>query len=253
MHIFQLSLLSDNYSYIFIEKKKKLVGCIDPAISDDVINFLENRGLGLDFILNTHHHLDHIGGNIELKKKYKCEILGNLNDQNRIPGFTVGLKDGEEFTFGELKLQVIHTPGHTLGHICFYCKEENILFSGDSLFSLGCGRIFEGTYKQMLESMQKLRSLPEETKIFCGHEYTLGNLNFALKLNPNDKELKELASEINDKRKKNLSTIPSTIKKEKKFNPFFKFDDKDYFSLIGLEYGSYENNFKRLRIMKDNF
>ena len=180
-----------------------------------MINFLENRGLGLDFILNTHHHLDHIGGNIELKKKYKCEILGNLNDQNRIPGFTVGLKDGEEFTFGELKLQVIHTPGHTLGHICFYCKKENILFSGDSLFSLGCGRIFEGTYKQMLESMQKLRSLPEETKIFCGHEYTLGNLNFALKLNPNDKELKELASEINDKRKKSLNN-PFNYKKRKK-------------------------------------
>ena len=172
IEIIQIPLLSDNYSYIIIDKNTNITGCIDPSVAEDIVNVLQNRGVDLNFILNTHHHQDHVGGNQELKEIYKCKIIGSYDDQNRIPGIDIKLKDSEEFNIGESVFKVIDTPGHTIGHICFYCEDQNFLFCGDTIFSLGCGRLFEGSYEQMTESILKIRSLPDCTKLFCGHEYT---------------------------------------------------------------------------------
>ena len=179
-------MLSDNYSYLIIDKKSKVSGCVDPSVFEEVQKVLEERKIRLNFILNTHHHSDHVGGNIELKRKHDCKIIGNFFDHDRIPGIDIKLKENDTFRIGESLFTVIETSGHTIGHICFYFNKQKILFSGDTVFSLGCGRVFEGTHEQMTNSILKIRSLPKETKIFCGHEYTESNANFARQLNPND-------------------------------------------------------------------
>jgi len=249
----QISVLSDNYVYLITDDETQITACIDPSVSEKVIEVIEEEGLNLRFILNTHHHYDHVGGNVELKEKYNCEIIGNKNDKQRIPGIDIYLKDKDEFEIGNSRFKILEMSGHTVGHVGYYFKRDGILFCGDTLFSLGCGRLFEGSPLQMVESLSKIRSLPEDTKIFCGHEYTESNAEFAFHLNPNDKLLKEKMEEIKKKRSKLLPTVPSVLKEEKKLNPFLKFDDKDYLDLIGIEDVSNEENFKKIRILKDNF
>ncbi|MDC0938171.1 hydroxyacylglutathione hydrolase, partial [Pelagibacteraceae bacterium] len=207
----------------------------------------------LDFILNTHHHYDHVGGNEDLKKKYNSKILGFESDKNRIPGIDIVLKNNQEFKIGSLNFTTIFIPGHTRGHIAFYIEKEKVIFTGDTLFSLGCGRIFEGTYEQMFKSLNKLKDFPSETKIYCGHEYTLKNLEFCLKFNPNNNFLKRKKDEIELKLKNKKPTIPSTIGDEIKTNIFFKFNDPDVKKAINLENCADIEIFKKLRDLKDNF
>ncbi len=253
IEIIQIPVLSDNYTYLIIDKKSKVSGCIDPSVFEDVQKVLEERNITLNFILNTHHHSDHVGGNIELKKQHGCKIIGNFFDQDRIPGIDIKLRENDIFKIGESAFTVIETSGHTVGHICFYFKKQKILFSGDTVFSLGCGRIFEGTYEQMTNSILKIRSLPKETKIYCGHEYTESNANFVKYLNPNDLLLKNKISEIKRKRSESLPTIPCLLEEELKLNPFLRFDDKEYLESINLKNISMVENFKKIRIMKDDF
>ena len=141
MQIILVPCLSDNYAYIIINNNSKTVGVVDPSEALPIISFLNKKNLKLNYILNTHHHFDHIGGNIELKKKYNAKVVGFDGDKHRIPGIDISLKDNENWVFGDSKLKVIHVPGHTLGHICFFFEKEKIVFTGDTLFSLGCGRI----------------------------------------------------------------------------------------------------------------
>ena len=253
IEIIQIPLLSDNYSYIIRDKNTNITGCIDPSVAKDIVNVLQNRGMDLNFILNTHHHHDHVGGNQELKEIYNCKIIGCYNDQNRIPGIDIKLKDNEEFNIGESVFKVIDTPGHTIGHICFYFKDQNFLFCGDTIFSLGCGRLFEGSYEQMTESILKIRSLPDSTKIFCGHEYTESNAKFAEFLDPENDLLKKKILNIKKDRLESKPTIPATLEEEKKLNPFMKFDNQEYLDSIKIENISNAENFKKIRIMKDNF
>ena len=253
IEIIQIPLLSDNYSYIIVDTDTNITGCIDPAVAKDVVNVLQNRGMDLNFILNTHHHQDHVGGNKELKEIYNCKIIGCYDDQNRIPGIDIKLKNSEEFNMGESVFKVIDTPGHTIGHICFYFKDQNSLFCGDTIFSLGCGRLFEGSYEQMTESILKIRSLPDSTKIFCGHEYTASNAKFAKFLDPGDDLLKKKILNIKKDRLESKPTIPATLGEEKKLNPFMKFDNQEYLESIKIENISNAENFKKIRIMKDNF
>ncbi len=253
IEIIQIPLLSDNYSYIIRDKNTNITGCIDPSVSKEIANVLQNRGIDLNFILNTHHHQDHVGGNQELKEMYNCKIIGCYDDQNRIPGIDIKLKDNEEFNIGESLFKVIDTPGHTIGHICFYFKDHNFLFCGDTIFSLGCGRLFEGSYEQMTESILKIRSLPDCTKIFCGHEYTESNAKFAEFLDPGDDLLKKKILNIKKDRLESKPTIPAILEEEKKLNPFMKFDNQEYLDSIKIENISNSENFKRIRIMKDNF
>ena len=253
IEIIQIPLLSDNYSYIIVDTNTNITGCIDPSVAEDIVNVLQNRGMDLNFILNTHHHQDHVGGNQELKEMYNCKIIGCYDDQNRIPGIDIKLKDSEEFNIGESIFKVIDTPGHTIGHISFYFKDQNFLFCGDTIFSLGCGRLFEGSYEQMTESILKIRSLPDSTKIFCGHEYTESNAKFAEFLDPGDVLLKKKILNIKKDRLESKPTIPVTLEEEKKLNPFMKFDNQKYLDSIKIENISNAENFKKIRIMKDNF
>ena len=191
MKIEIISCLQDNYSYIIIDEKNKKTCVIDPSESKPIINFLEKNNLKLNYILNTHHHYDHVGGNIELKKKYNSKVIGYEGDKNRIPEIDICLKDKEIWKNENFEAKIFHIPGHTLGHICFYFFNEKILFTGDTLFSLGCGKIFEGTYEMMFKSLNIFKNFPPETKVYCGHEYTLQNSKFCLKYDRNNLNLKK--------------------------------------------------------------
>ena len=234
-----IKCLQDNYSYIIIDKKHNHACVIDPSESGPVINFIESKNIKLKFILNTHHHHDHVGGNNDLKKKYGAKVVGFKNDKQRIPNIDIFLEDNQIWKGENFEAKIIHIPGHTSGHICFYFIKEKVVFTGDTLFSLGCGRIFEGTYEQMYNSLNKLKKLPADTKIYCGHEYTRKNSLFCSKYDKNNKNLEKKIFEINNKLKKNLPTIPSTIEEELACNIFLRAKNLEDFS--------------KLRDLKDNF
>ena len=231
--------LQDNYSYLIIDEDRYEACVIDPSEAKPIIDYLSGKNINLKYILNTHHHYDHIGGNTELKKKFGSVVLGFNGDAKRIPEIDILLKDNEIWNNGNFKAKIIHIPGHTTGHICFYFFDENLLFTGDTLFSLGCGRIFEGTYEQMYDSLNKLKSLPKETKIYCGHEYTLNNSKFCLEHDSENSSLLKKIEFIKKQRNNNLPTIPSTLQDEIDCNIFLRANDLKTFS--------------KLRELKDNF
>ena len=239
MRIEIIPCLQDNYSYLIIDENNNFACVIDPSEADPIINFVENNNIKLQYILNTHHHFDHIGGNKELKKKFGSTVLGFKGDSHRIPEIDILLEDNQIWKAQNFTAKIIHIPGHTLGHICFYFFNEKLIFTGDTLFSLGCGKIFEGTYKQMYDSLNKIKSLPKETKVYCGHEYTLNNSRFCIKHDSENLELKKKINNISKKIKNGLPTIPSTIKEELDCNIFLRTEDLESFS--------------KLRDLKDNF
>ncbi len=230
--------LEDNFSYILIDQNKNAC-VIDPSESEPIINFVEKNNIKIKYILNTHHHFDHIGGNKKIKKKYNAKIVAYKNDLHRIPDVDISLKNNQIWTAENFKSKIIHIPGHTTGHICFFFENEKIAFTGDTLFSLGCGRIFEGTYEEMFISLKKLKELPKETKIYCGHEYTLKNSEFCLKYDKNNKRLQKKITEIKNKVNNNIPTVPSTIDDEIACNIFLRAKTLGEFS--------------KLRDLKDNF
>ena len=239
MRVEIIPCLQDNYSYLIIDDNNNSACVIDPGEAKPIVDYLKNKNIKLKYILNTHHHFDHIGGNEYLKKKFGSIVVGFKKDINRIPEIDILLEDNQIWKAENFEAKIIHIPGHTTGHICFHFFQEKLVFTGDTLFSLGCGRIFEGTYKEMFESLNKIKSLPEETKVYCGHEYTLSNLNFCIKYNPENQNLKKKAENIKKKIDNGLPTIPSTIKDELECNIFLRANDLETFS--------------KLRDLKDNF
>ncbi len=239
MNVEIIKCLKDNYSYLVIDEKNQSACVIDPSEAKPIINFIEKNKIHLKFILNTHHHYDHVGGNKELKKKYNTKIIGFEGDKDRIPEIDICLKDRDVWKNNNFEFKIFHIPGHTLGHICFNFFKEKLLFTGDTLFSLGCGRIFEGTYEQMFNSIKLLKSFDLKTKIYCGHEYTLKNSDFCLMHDKKNLKLKEKILLIKEKLNKNLPTVPSTLKEELETNIFLKCDSIETFS--------------KLRNLKDNF
>ncbi len=239
LEIKTLSCLDDNFSYVIFDTKSKKVAVVDPSDFKTIDSFLESKYKKLDFILNTHHHLDHIGGNLELKSKYKSKILAFHDDCYRIEKVDIKLKENEIYKIGNSSFEIFFLPGHTKNHIAFYFKHDGVIFTGDTLFSFGCGRIFEGTYSQMFNSLKKLYSLPNETKIYFGHEYTRNNLLFCLEYDKNNQFLKDKLKSVNNLLKKNLPTTPSSIGEEKKGNIFLNAKD--------------QNSFKKYRDLKDSF
>ena len=234
-----IKCLQDNYSYLIIDESNQDACVIDPSEANPIIDFIENKKINLKYILNTHHHYDHIGGNLKLKKKYNSKVVGFKNDKSRIPGIDILLEDNQVWRANNFEAKIYHVPGHTSGHIAFHFFKENKIFTGDTLFSLGCGRIFEGTYQQMFNSLTKIKKLPKHTKIYCGHEYTLQNSNFCLSNDPKNLKLKNKIIEIKKKLANNLPTIPSILSEELECNIFLKAKDLDSFS--------------KLRDLKDNF
>ena len=232
MKIEIIKCLEDNYSYLIIDEKTNYACVVDPSEAEPITNFINNKNIKLKFILNTHHHYDHVGGNSDLKKKFGAKVVGFKNDKHRIPNIDILLEDNKIWKESVFEAKIIHIPGHTSGHICFYFMNDKIVFTGDTLFSLGCGRIFEGTYKQMYDSLIKLKNLPKDTKIYCGHEYTLKNSMFCSKYDKDNKNLEKKIFEINDKLKKNLPTIPSTIGEELSCNIFLRAKNLEDFSKL---------------------
>ncbi len=253
MNIEIIPCLNDNYSYLIKDEKTNTVLIIDPSEFGPCDKKIIQKYKKLDFILNTHHHFDHIGGNAELKKKYDSKILGFEEDRDRIPKIDILLKDGQEFKAGSLDFKTLYIPGHTSGHIAFYLEKEKTIFTGDTLFSLGCGRVFEGTYKEMFDSVNKIKNLPGDTKIYCGHEYTKNNLDFCLKFDPNNTYLKEKKKIIEAKIKAKKPTVPSTIKEEIQTNIFLRYNNLDIKKALNLENSSDLEIFTKLRDLKDNF
>ncbi|MDA8822349.1 hydroxyacylglutathione hydrolase [Candidatus Pelagibacter bacterium] len=253
MDIKIIPCLNDNYSYLIHDELSNKIAIIDPSEFEPCDKVIDKYYKKLDFILNTHHHYDHVGGNEKLKKKYNATILGFKNDRNRIPGIDKVLKDNQEFKIGELSFTTIFIPGHTMGHVAFYFEKEKLVFTGDTLFSLGCGRVFEGTYSQMFDSLARLKNLPDDTKVYCGHEYTYKNLSFCLKFNPNNSFLKKKKDIIELSLKNKKPTVPSTIGDEIKANIFLRFNDPDVKKAINLENSSDIEIFTKLRDLKDNF
>lgn len=253
MKIKIVKCLTDNYSYIIFDERTLSAAVIDPSEADPIINQIEQNNLVLKYIFNTHHHYDHVGGNQKLKEKYSCKVVGFEKDKHRIPDIDIGLKDNEKWKNELFECEIKHIPGHTSGHICIYIKKLNALFTGDTLFSLGCGRIFEGTYEEMYQSLNKLKKFPNDTKIYCGHEYTKNNLGFCIKFNPNNKYLKDKEKMLDAKIKDGKPTIPSTIKEEIQTNIFLRYDDVDVKDALNLKNASDLEIFTKLRDLKDNF
>jgi len=239
MRIEIVPCLKDNYSYLIIDDSNNSACVVDPSESKPILNFLNNKNIKLKYILNTHHHFDHVGGNKDLKKKFGSTVIGFKKDSSRIPEIDVELENNQIWKAENFVAKIIHVPGHTSGHICFHFFKEKIVFTGDTLFSLGCGRIFEGTNQEMFNSLKKIKALPDETKIYCGHEYTINNSKFCIEYDADNQNLKKKIEDIKRKIKNGSPTIPSTIKEELDCNIFLRTNDLETFS--------------KLRDLKDNF
>ncbi len=252
MKIEIISCLSDNYSYLIHDEESNTVAIIDPSEFKPCDKIIKKYNK-LDFILNTHHHADHVNGNLELKKKYNSKILGFSQDKRRIPGIDILLEENQKQKIGNLEFEVMFIPGHTKGHIAFFFSKEKIAFTGDTLFSLGCGRVFEGTHEEMFYSLNKIKNLPPDTKIYCGHEYTKSNLDFCLAYDTQNTSLKEKAIDIQKKLNSNLPTIPTILGQEVKTNIFLRCNDPEIKLALDLKDSSEVEVFSKLRDLKDSF
>ena len=253
MQVTTIPCLTDNYAYVISDNNSKIVGVVDPSEASPVVSFLKKQNLKLNYILNTHHHFDHIGGNLELKKIYNAKVVGFVGDKHRIPEIDITLSNNEKWIFGNETVKILHIPGHTLGHICFFFEKEKIAFTGDTLFSLGCGRIFEGDHNQMLTSLNKIKKLPKDTMIYCGHEYTYKNAKFCIKYDSGNIDLKNKFEKIKKLRSSNLPTIPSKLEDELKTNIFLRCDQKDLKIKLNMKNQEDLKVFRKVRDLKDNF
>jgi len=243
MNIFDIPAFTDNY--IWALQVDNSITLVDPGDAAPVIKIIKEKKLKIEDILITHHHFDHTGGLVELKKYISGKVYGPNNEN--INGIDIPVTENDLIETLGIEFLTIETPGHTLDHVSFYGKEAGTLFCGDTLFSAGCGRLFEGTYEQLYNSIQKLNKLPDDTKIYCGHEYTLSNLEFVRSQINND-YIEEKYKEISDMRSKNQISLPSILGIERKINPFLiEIVPDDIKSL------SASDCFKELRIRKDNF
>ena len=225
MKIHQIPLLRDNYGYLVVCEKTKQAAIVDPSEADPVLRRIEQERVEPVAILNTHHHRDHTGGNQGLLATHKLKVYGHKSDQERIYGMSDGVDEGATIQIGELKGSVFFIPGHTTGHVAYLF--ENNLFCGDTLFTAGCGRLFEGTPEQMHSSLIKLMSLPDNTQVYCGHEYTESNLRFAMTMEGNNPKLAARYERVQGLRARGTSTVPSTMEEEKLTNPFLRWDSKE--------------------------
>jgi hydroxyacylglutathione hydrolase len=257
MEIKRIPVLSDNYIFVLWDSQQKIAAVVDPAVASPVIEYLQSIDAKLVAIFNTHHHGDHVGGNQQLVKQFPdLRVYGGAEDRGRIPQQQVYLTEGDTVQFADRIAQVFFVPGHTRAHIAYYfpptvANEIGELFCGDTIFAGGCGRLFEGTPAQMLNSIAKLRQLPDQTRVWCAHEYTLSNLQFALTVDPDNRDLATRYEKVQQARREGLATIPSLLGEEKQTNPFLRWDTP------ALQAATKINEpvrvFGRIRGMKDQF
>jgi hydroxyacylglutathione hydrolase len=253
LQIVQFPALSDNYGFLLHDPDAGLTAAIDTPDAAEIRRQLEHRGWRLTHIFNTHHHADHAGGNLELKERYGCLIVGPGGDSARIPGLDVGVREGDTVDFGARRIEVVETPGHTVGHIVYYVPEAQAAFVGDTLFAMGCGRLFEGSPDQMWASLQKILRWPDTTRLYCAHEYTLANASFALTVEPENLALLARAREVAEFRRADRPTVPTTLALEKATNPFLRPASPSLRATIGLEDADDVRVFARTRALKDSF
>ena len=241
--------LSDNYAYLV--RTENTCAVVDPSEAEPVAAALSARGWSLTHILNTHHHHDHTGGNLDLKQRFGARIVGPAKDAGRIPGIDIGVDELSGWQFDGLPVQVLEVPGHTRGAITFVI--EGNAFTGDTLFAMGCGRLFEGDPPTMWASLSKLLRLPDATRIYCGHEYTQSNGRFALTLEPDNAALQARMREVEMMRAKGQPTVPSTMALEKQTNPFLRPGSAEIRKTVGMETNTDVAVFGEIRKRKDSF
>ncbi len=253
LEIYQFNCRPDNFGLLVHDPEIGVTASIDTPDGDAINQALEEKGWTLSHILLTHHHYDHVDGNAALKKKWGAVIVGNEADAARLPEIDLTVKCGSPFQFGAHEVRFIDTPGHTIGHVAIHFAEQKLLFTGDALFSLGCGRLFEGSARQMLQSLNTLAALPDETVVYCGHEYTQSNAAFALSVDPENEQLRARANEIDQLRAKGLPTLPTTIGAEKATNPFLRAGDAGIRAVLGMADADDVAVFAEIRQRKDSF
>ena len=253
LEIHQFPCLSDNYGVLIHDPESNVTATIDTPESGPIESALRDKGWTLTHILNTHHHGDHTGGNTELKAKTGCQIVGPKPEAAKIPGLDISVGQGDTYDFGGHIATIIETPGHTLGHIAFHFADDGVAFVGDTLFALGCGRVFEGTMAQMWSALQRLMELPRDTVIYCGHEYTTANAAFAVTIDPDNQELMERVEEIAALRSEGRPTVPTTLDLELRTNPFLRPTDPAVQAHLGMAGADPGDVFAEIRRRKDNF
>ncbi|WP_375606087.1 MULTISPECIES: hydroxyacylglutathione hydrolase [unclassified Bartonella] len=253
MLIEQFICREDNFGVLIHDEKSGMTAAIDAPESKAIHNALKRRNWTLNTIFVTHHHHDHVEALAELKQVYNAIIIGPEAEKEKIHHLDQTLHHDEKLFFGSHTLLALSTPGHTLGALSYYFSEKKLLFAGDTLFSLGCGRLFEGTAAQMLNSLKKLRKLPDETLLYCGHEYTKNNALFALTIDPHNKKLQQRVEDVFLLRAKNAMTLPVTLGQEKTTNPFLRWDDSVLRRNLVMEEETDEEVFAEIRRRKDNF
>ncbi len=253
MQIDLIPCFDDNYAYLLRDESgdAPAIGVVDPGEAGPVMAALQERGLSLTHILITHHHGDHVGGIPALKEAFDPVVVGPRAEESRIEGLDVLVGGGDSYQFGGQDMQVIDTPAHTSGHISLYFPKAEAVFVGDTMFALGCGRLFEGTAQQMWDSLSRLKALPDSTRVYCGHEYTLSNARFATGLEPDNQLLAERAREIQVLREEGRPTIPTTIGLEKATSPFLRAGDPSLRTILGLENADDWEVFAEVRRRKD--
>jgi len=245
--------LKDNYGVLLHDSSTGTTAAIDAPEAAAVEAALAERGWRLTDILVTHHHADHTGGIAELKKKHLCRVIAPRKEASKIPNIDVTVREGDVVSVGSLVGRVLETPGHTAGHVTYWFKSDKLAFVGDTLFSVGCGRILEGTPDMMWQSLLKIRNLPADTLIFCGHEYTAANVHFALTIEPKNIALRARAEEVVRLSEQKKPTIPTTIQQEKSYNPFLRADLHSVQGAIGMEGSPPAQVFGVIRARKDKF
>jgi hydroxyacylglutathione hydrolase len=243
--------LSDNFGYLIHDAATKATASIDAPEAAAVIKALEREGWTLTDILITHHHHDHVGGVPELKQKYGCRVVGPHDKTTKIANVDLRVGNGDVVKVGNLLARVLETPGHTLDHISYVFDNEKALFAADTLFSIGCGRVFEGNHPMMWDSLLKLRALPDDFKLYCGHEYTASNVKFALTVDSDNPALKARAEQVTRLRAENKPTIPVLLGEEKKANVFLRADDPQVAAKLHMKGASAAEVFGELRERKN--
>jgi hydroxyacylglutathione hydrolase len=245
--------LRDNYVWLLREPNSGKVAVVDPSEAEPVKAALDRLGWKPDYILNTHHHTDHVGGNLALKAATHARIVGPRPDRERIPGIDVAVGEGDSFALGDESATVFEVPGHTRGHIAFWFRESAALFSGDTLFTCGCGRMFEGSPQQMWGSLKRLRALPGNTRVYCGHEYTQSNARFAASIDPDNQALRARGQTVDNARAAGKPTVPALLAEECATNPFLRADDAALAARMGLDAADPVAVFAAIRQAKDRF
>lgn len=253
LQIRQFPCLSDNYGFLVHDPDSGETATIDTPDAERILAEAEAAGWTITQIWNTHHHFDHAGGNAAIQARTGARITGPIGERDLIPDLDVTVGDGDTVALGSHRARVIETPGHTRGHICYHFAEDGVAFVGDTLFALGCGRLFEGTAKQMWHSLSRLASLSGHTSVYCAHEYTLSNAQFALSVDPENPDLQAYAAEVKTKRARGEPTVPTTISAEKAANPFLRADDPRIRERLHMTQAQPHEVFAEIRARKDRF